>query len=269
MPRRHQWTATSAVPGARLYVIRGSHACRTAMLMLEHKDIAYQRVDLFTGPHPLSIRMRGFSGNRTPIRRVDGQTHGSLAMMDRMGTVPALRFASQRIQTNRDIARFLDREQPEPPLFPTDREHRRAVEEAERWGDEVLQMAARRLALAAALHGLDALNGRGNDGRLGPLLSRNESVRLIAARTAARFAFRANAGNERELLSALPPMLDRVDAWVGAGVLNASALNAADFMIAPSLALLTYRRDLRPDIEARPAGSLIDRVLPEPDPSGG
>ena len=27
----------------KLYVIPGSHACRSAMLMLEHKRVAYQR----------------------------------------------------------------------------------------------------------------------------------------------------------------------------------------------------------------------------------
>jgi hypothetical protein len=35
-------------------------------------------------------------------------------------------------------------------------------------------------------------------------------------------------------------------------------------MIAPSLALLSYRLDLRDEIARRPAGRLIDRVLPEP-----
>lgn len=255
---------TPARPRATLYVIPGSHACRTSMLMLEHKSIDYRRVDLLTGPHPFSVRMRGFSGHRTPIRRVDGQTHRSLAMLDRMGTVPALRFASERIQTNREIARFLDRVHPEPALFPDDGQHRRAVEEAEQWGDDVLQMTARRIALATALRGLDALYGRGNDGRLGPLLSRNQALRILATRISARFAFRANPGSERELLAALPAMLDRIDAWIDAGVLNSRALNAADFMIAPSLALLTYRQDLRSEIRARPAGALVDRVLPEP-----
>jgi len=249
--------------GARLYVIPGSHACRTAMLMLEHKGIAYRRVDLLTGPHPLSVRVRGFPGHRAPIRSVDGHTHAWLAMLDRAGTVPALRFGSERIQTNREIARFLDREQPEPPLFPSDRAQRGAVEEAERWGDEVLQMAARRLGLAAAANGLDALHRRGGGGRLGPLLARNEPMRIFASRTAA-VIFRANRGNEPELLRALPEMLDRVDAWVGAGVLDGEALNAADFTIAPSLALLAYRHDLRGEIQARPAGALLERVLPEP-----
>ncbi len=266
MPSESADLSIAAAPEATLYVIHGSHACRTAMLMLEHKGLAYRRVDLLTGPHSLSVRLRGFSGHRTPIRDVDGETHRSLAAMDRMGTVPALRFASQRVQTNREIARFLDRMQPEPPLFPTDLHHRRAVEEAERWGDQVLQMTARRIALATALHGLDALHARGNDGRLGPLLARNEPMRIIASRSAARFIFRASPESERELLRALPPMLDRIDAWIDAGVLNANALNAADFAIAPSLALLTYRLDLRPEIEARPASALIDRLLPEPNP---
>jgi hypothetical protein len=77
-----------------------------------------------------------------------------------------------------------------------------------------------------------------------------------------------NGDSECELLASLPAMLDRIDAWIDAGVLNAESLNTADFMIVTSLALLRYRRDLRPQIEARLAGQLIERVLPEPSRSG-
>jgi hypothetical protein len=35
-------------------------------------------------------------------------------------------------------------------------------------------------------------------------------------------------------------------------------------MIAPSLALLCYRRGVKEDVEPRPAGALVDRVLPAP-----
>ena len=59
-------------------------------------------------------------------------------------------------------------------------------------------------------------------------------------------------------------MLDRVDGWIEAGVLNGEELNAADFMIAPSLALLSYRPDVRQEIEQRRAIELLDRLLPEP-----
>jgi len=41
-------------------------------------------------------------------------------------------------------------------------------------------------------------------------------------------------------------------------------LNAVDFMVAPSLALILYRPDVRPLLEGRPALELVDRLLPEP-----
>ena len=234
------------------------------MLLLEHKGIDYQRVELPTGLHPLALRLRGFTGNPTPFRRLDDRPHRMLASLDRMGTVPALLMDGRRVKTNVQIARFLDEVQPDPPLFPSDPDRRRAVEEAERWGDEVLQMTARRLAFTAALHGPDGLANRGSDGRLGPLLFRSQRMRLVGARLIGSSVFRANAAADQELMESFPGALDRIDGWIEAGVLNGDELNAADFMIAPSLALLCYRPDLRPEIERRPAGGLVDRVLPEP-----
>jgi glutathione S-transferase len=210
------------------------------------------------------VRALGFPGHREPIRSVDGATHGSLALLDRLGTVPALRYGSERVQTNRSIADFLERVQPDPPLFPADPERRRAVEEAQAWGDEPFQMVARRIVLAGSRDGLDALRDRANDGRLGPLLAKCERSRAINNQIAARMIFRANPQSEPQLLAELTPMLDRIDAWIAAGVLNGLELNAADLIIAPSLALIAYRLDLRLQIEARPAWAWLERVLPEP-----
>jgi glutathione S-transferase len=249
---------------ARLYVIPGSHACRAGMLMLEHKRIAYNLVTLPTGAHPLILRLLSFPGNAKPIRTVDGGTHAALAMLDRLGTVPALALGRERVQTNRRIARFLERMEPEPALFPADDRAREAVEEAETWGDEVLQMVARRLALAAASRGLDELHDRARSGRLGALLAHNERKRLIDGWVAGRLAFRASPDRERMLLGELPAMLDRIDRWIADGVLGGADLFAADYLIAPSLALLCYRHDLRGQIEARPAGALMERILPGP-----
>jgi glutathione S-transferase len=248
----------------KLYVISGSHACRAAMLMLEHKKIAYRLVRLPTGMHPMAVRLLGFPGHKQPIRSVEGRTGRSLAVLDRLGTVPALRYGSHRVQTNRRIARFLDGVQSAPPLFPVDEMRRQAVEEAEAWGDEVFQMAARRLGLTGALHGLDNLRDRGSSGRLGALLSPNERLRLLATRGVTATAFKANAQAEDQLVAELPSLLDRIDLWIGAGVLGGEELNAADCVIAPSIALIAYRLDLRPQIEARPAGAYVERVLPEP-----
>lgn len=247
-----------------LYVIRGSHAARTGMLLLEHKGIAYRPVNLPIGLHPLIVRLRGFPGNPGPVRELTGAKSQGLGLADRLGTVPALAFGEERVQGNMKIARFLDRVQPNPPLFPADPGLRKEVEEEERWGDDVFQMIARRLVLAAVLRGLDALQDRGDTGRLGTLLWRHETVRFLGARLLARYAFGATKRTEPDMLAALPAMLDRIDARVDAGVLNAKQLNAADMMIAPSLALLCYRRDLRPEIESRSAAALIDRLLPRP-----
>jgi hypothetical protein len=57
-------------------------------------------------------------------------------------------------------------------------------------------------------------------------------------------------------------MLDRIDGWIGDGLINGPELNVADFMIAPSLALMLYRDDLDDVFAGRPALALVDRLLP-------
>src|SRR3954468_8506523 len=250
----------------KLYVILGSHACRTGMLLMEHKGIDYKPVVLPTGMHPFALRAVGFDRNRGPVRNLGPARPrpAVLATADGNGTVRSLCIDGQRVKTNRAIARFLDAHQPDPPLFPAEADRRAAVEAAERWADEELQMVARRLALAAAMHGPDALAARGDDGRLGPLLFHHTTMRRAGVEFIRRFVFDANADAEAKLLADLPPMLDRIDAWIADGVLNGEQLNAADYMIAPSLALLWYVLALRPEMEGRPSMALLDRLLPEP-----
>src|SRR3954452_6161291 len=256
--------ADSGLGDTTLYVIHGSHACRTGMLVLEHKGIPYRTVELFTGLHPQLVRMRGFRGTPEPLRMVDGAPTRLSAVMDRFGTVPALRIGGERVQRNTEIARYLERLQPDPPLFPADPVLRAKVEEAERWGDEELQMTARRLALVAGARNPAGLHARGAEGRLGSLLSGSALHRRAIANVAARTVFSAGGEKEREQLAALPAMLDRIDGWVGEGVLNGGDLYMADYVIAPSLALLDYRLDLRGELRGRPGFSLVERVLPEP-----
>ena len=244
---------------ARLYVILGSHACRTAMLMLDHKRVPYRPVELPSGLHPAALRLAGFSGSRRSVRTVDGRVPALIGTAERMGTVPALRMGGRRVQTNREIARFLEELRPHPPLFPADQHERQRVEEVERWGDETLQMTARRLALCAARRG--HLSGGGEDGRLGPLLFRQAWVRQLAVLPFS-FVFAARPGVERTLLDESRRNLDRVDGWIADGVVGGDELFAADFMLAPSLALLDYHVELREDIRHRPAGELLDRLLP-------
>lgn len=247
----------------KLYVIPGSHACRSAMLMLEHKEVPYRRVDVVTLTHPVVVRVRGFDAGGES-RNAAGRRTAGIRLGDLLGTVPALDADGERVSTNHRIARFLDDRQPERPLLPSDPARREQVEEAEAWANEHLQMVARRVALAWAVRDPSGASRAGGDGRLGHLLYRQETLRRLIIPQIGRVIFATGSKADRQLLAELPAMLDRVDAWIAAGVLNGAELNAADFMVAPSLALILYRPDTMPLFEGRPALELVDRLLPEP-----
>jgi glutathione S-transferase len=222
---------------AVFYAIPGSHAAQTGHLMLDHKGIPFRRVNLVPGFHRVYVRLRGFPGDR----------------------VPAVRFADgSRAQGTRPLARALDAQRPEPRLVPDDPR----VEEAELWGDDVLQQWARRMLVDAGTRDPDLLHQRGGAGRLGPLLTRHERPRRHMTRLV-RVAFRMTREQLREDQGRVGEMFDRVDALIADGVLNGDRLNCADFQIATSLALVDYRLDVREDLRRRPAGELMERVLPE------
>src|SRR5919106_3679370 len=181
-----------------LYVIPGSHACRSAMLMLEHKHVPYRRADIVTLLHPLVVRLHGFdAGGQTRTAR--GRRTFGLRLGDRLGTVPALAADGHRISTNHGIARFLDERHPEPPLFPADPERRAAVEDAERWANETLQMAARPILGAALVRDAAAFSRSTGGGRLGYLLYRRALTRRLMIPMIVRLVFAAGPSSEREL----------------------------------------------------------------------
>jgi glutathione S-transferase len=247
----------------KLYVIPGSHACRSAMLMLDHKQIPYRRVDIVTLLHPVVVRLHGFdAGGQT--RSAGGRRTFGLRMGDLLGTVPALAADGDRVSTNHGIARFLEERHPDPPLFPADSGRRAAVEEAERWANDTLQMAARRIIGVAAVSDPAAFSQRTADGRLGYLLYKQPLARRLIVPRVLHEVFAASPRAEPELLAELAASLDRIDAWIADGIVGGAQLNAADFMVAPSLALILYRPDVEPMFEGRSALELVDRLLPQP-----
>jgi len=246
-----------------LYVIPGSHACRSGMLMLEHKRVPYRRVDIVTLLHPVVSRLLGFdAGGET--RSAGGRRTFGLRLGDRLGTVPALAADGDRISTNRAIARYLDDHHPHPPLFPVEPARRAKVEHAEAWANETLQMAARRILGAAVVRDPAAFSRSAANGRLGYLLYRRRLTRRLIVPRILRAVFVAGEDPARDPVAELPAMLDRIDAWIADGVLGGEELNAADFMVAPSLALILYRPDVMPKFDGRPVLDLVDRLLPEP-----
>ena len=224
---------------ATLYVIPGSHPSRTAQLMLERKGIHYKRVDLLPVISKGVLRAVGFPGV----------------------TVPALKLDGQKVQGSREIARELDRLRPDPPLLPSNPDTRAGVEQAERWGDEVLQPTARRILWNALRRDRSPLVSYSAGAKLGiPIgLAVKTAAPIVALQT--RFN-EATDEKVRADLAALPGMLQRIDDWIEAGVLGGEELNAADLQLGTSVRLLTTLQDLRPSIESRPAGELALRVAP-------
>ena len=225
---------------ATLYVIPGSHPAMTARLMLERKGIDYKRVDLMPVVSKAALRAFGFPGI----------------------TVPALKIRGEKVQGSREIARALDRIQPDPPLFPSDPAERTAVEEAERFGDEDLQPAARRMLWWSLRRDRAPLESFSTGARLGiPIgLAVKTAAPIVAA--SARLN-QATDENVRSDLAALPGLLARVDDYIAAGTLGGEELNAGDLQVATSLRLMMTLDDLRPLISARPAGELAFRAVPE------
>lgn len=220
-------------------MVPGSHPSRAAALMLDSKGIEYRRIDFAPAVHRVMLRLVGFRGR----------------------TVPALRIEGRRVQGSRRIARVLDEIRPDPPLLPRDLEALHAVEQAEEWGDEVLQPLARRLTWAALKRDRSTIGTFLEGARLG--LPRGVAVRT--APPLIHLAARLNDATDeaaRADLAALPGHLDKIDAWIAEGVLGGSPPNAADFQIATSLRLLMTHDDLRPALETRPAGGLALAVVP-------
>jgi glutathione S-transferase len=222
----------------RLYVVHGSHPCATVRRALDLKSVPYDLVEL---PPPL----------HAAIQRV------------RFGarTVPAVRFDDgEKLSGSRAILDRVEELAPEPPLLPADPAARAAVLRAEEWGDEVFQPIARRLLWPALRRRPDAMPAYAEGSRL-PLP--DVAVRAIAP-VATRLEMRLNGATEgavRADLRSLPGHLDRIDRWIGEGVLGGETPNRADLQIAPTARLLMTVGDVRPLFDGRPVAELALRLF--------
>ncbi len=225
---------------ATLYGVHSSHPSHAARLMLEHKGIDHRVVNLVPGTHAAAVRALGFRG----------------------GTVPALKLDGRRVQGTRSISRALDAAHPEPPLFPADPGRRARVEEAERWGDEVLQPVPRRLGAWINLSRPELRTKLVREARV-------PAARIVAATgwpVAWYFAHKVDATDAAtvtDIAAGLPGLLDHVDTLLAEGTIGAEERNAADFQIGTTVRLLTTFEDLAPAIDARPAGRFALELMPD------
>jgi glutathione S-transferase len=212
-----------------------SHAAR---LMLEYKGLDHKVVWLLPGMWPALLRTRGFRG----------------------GTVPAMKIDGRRIQGSTLISRALEEAKPDPPLFPADPEQRAKVEEAEAWGDQVLQDVPRRIVRWLSVN-------------------RPETKVLIAKEVGIpfpRFAAWINTPSARHLankvdangqiesaIDQVPEVIGHVNELIAEGVIGGELPNAADFQIASSVRALLNVKDLDPMTQGQPASELALRLLPD------
>lgn len=224
---------------AVLYAIPASHPCAVAEKALQLKGVSYRRVELLPVAHRLPQRARFGSPS-----------------------VPGLEFADgARVSGSRAIVRALEQRVPSPPLLPSAPAARARVELAEEWGDQVLQPLTRRV-IWAALRRIPAAIESYTTGAELPV---PDALARLSAPLVARLAQAANGARDASVradLIGLPTQLARVDGWIADGTLGGAALSAADLQVASSLRLLLTIEDLRPLLEARPAGALARRVFP-------
>ena len=225
---------------ATVYGLAGSHPVKAVMAMLERKGIEARRRDLVNVVDRPLLRAMGFPGR----------------------TVPALRIDGRKVQTSRAISRALDELVPEPPLFPADPDRRAAVEDAERWGDEVLQPVPRRLAWAAFKRDRSGLRSFLE----GPVMGIPPAVAAATAAPLIHASARIHGADDDAVaadLISLPALVDQVDDLIANGVIGGAEPNAADFQIFTSVRLLLCFEDLRPLLEGRPAAKRALRVVPD------
>ena len=223
----------------KLYMFPGSNSVLTGRLMLEHKGIEYDTFALIPAVHAFHMLALGF---------------------ETMG-VPALKIDGRRVQGTRAISRALDELVPERPLFPADPAKRKAVEDAERWGED-FQNATRRIFYCGARRDREAFPSVMTPGRSWPARATLRVSAPLIVRLATG-AHRATDEAGRDDLTLLPEHLDRIDGWIAEGLLGGEELNAADFQIAVNVRALLFAEDIAPYIEGRPAAAHARRVAPD------
>ena len=224
---------------AKLYVVAASHPCFAVKRALELKGIPYKRVEW---PPTLHV----------PLQRLRFS----------QGTVPGVVIDGERLIGSRTIMHRLDELRPDPGLYPQEPQARERVEEADRFGEEVLQALARRMTWWTLRRRPRAITSYAEDSQL-PLPS---FATVASAPLIVRIEWRINDVSDdsaRRDVAELPDHLDRVDAWIGEGRLGSSPPNAADLQIGASVALLNTMADLRPALADRPCLDLALREFGE------
>jgi glutathione S-transferase len=209
--------------------------------MLDQKGLPYRYAELLGGAHPLSLFALGFRG----------------------ATVPALKLADgRRVQGSLAIAQALETLIPTPSLYPSEPAARSAAQEAERWGEAVLQPVPRRLIRWGLRHHLQQRRWFAD---VATPLPAPALVSIMLTPVVPVFVWQAGAsdGRVRRDLNELPGLLDEVDRLLEIGVIGGDVLGAADYQIASTVRMLLAMKDVGRLVAGRPAEPFAERVVPD------
>jgi glutathione S-transferase len=225
--------------GHTLHVIHGSHPCVTVERALQLTQQPYRTVEYPPAVHVVAMQLRfGYA------------------------KVPLLVLGSgETICGSRAIVHRLDELVPGAGLLPADPAQRELVLAAERWGDEQLQPAVRRLFWVGLGRSPRAIGGYAQGSQLPLPAPLRTAVTPVVGR-AARWRNQADDLTARADFAALPGWLDEIDALIAAGVVGGPQPNAADLQIGSSLRLLATFADTEPLLQDRPAWQLARRAFP-------
>jgi glutathione S-transferase len=224
---------------ATLYAIPLSHPVHTARLLLAAAEIPHETRMLLAGAHPLMLRAAGF----------------------RSSTVPALKTADgRRATSSRAIAQLVHELRPDAGIYPADPTQRARVEEAERWGEEVLQPVPRRLIRRGLSDSHSVRRWFADEATPFPA----PGATAVALAPVSRL-FAQLAGASREVTTRdraeVDEHLTRVDELLAEGPLGGDRPTAADCQIAPSVRMLGAFASLRDTVAAHPASDAWSRRL--------
>lgn len=225
-----------SAPELTLHVVELSHPCMTVEAALRLKGLDYERVVLQTGFQKDTVAEVYGEGNTT---------------------VPAMIAGDEKLTSSRAITAKLEELVPEPSLFPP--EMADAVREAERWGDEVLQDAGRRLIWGAMHFRPESMGTYGGAGTLDPP-GTDFAIRFL--RGVWKY-MKITAEGLAADLQQLPGQLNHIDELVAEGTIGGEAPNAADLQIASTLRLMLTIGDVAEQMRERPVEELAMRLFPE------
>jgi glutathione S-transferase len=217
-----------------LYWMTISHPSQAARRMVELKGVDHKLVTVMPMAQKAHLRAAGF----------------------RRGTVPAMKVDGKRVQGSRQIARELDGRWPEPALFPSDREVRTRVEEAERWGEHELQPIPRRIFRFAVANDPDFRRGvleMQSMPAVGLLMRVTPPIVRYYAKAPELDGRSGDADGVRDSLAALPALLDHADALIADGTLTTDPPNAATLQILATIRTLGVFSDLHEVLDGRPS----------------